>query len=97
MEEVIIGRIPLELSLAHSAGSRWSEATFSVEALDEANFVQEPTAGWSLLVPDGFQQEALNRTLVRTAGRIGAGVDMSNCYCPHLTGIGGTLPRCIAI
>ena len=55
VEEVVVSRVPLELSLAHSAGGRWRRATFGVEALDEADFVQEPAACRPLLVSDGLQ------------------------------------------
>jgi hypothetical protein len=66
VEEVVVGGVRHERLLAHIAGDgaagEGSESTAGVEALDESGFGQQLTAGWSLGVPDGLQQEASDGT-----------------------------------
>ena len=92
-EEVVVGRVGLELSLTHGADGGRNSSAGSVQTLDEGGLEQEVTARGPLLVPHRLQQEALNRTAIRATRGVGAGVDSVHLYRPHPAAIEGTLPR----
>ena len=94
--EEVVGRVPLELSLTHSAGGSWGSSTLGVQTLDEGDICQEFATRWPLLISDGLQQEAGNRASIRATCRVVAGIDRSNRFCPHLAGIERTLPGRVA-
>jgi len=91
VEENIVSRVRLKLSLANSASRGWSRPAFGVQALHESGFGEKLTAGWPFLIADGLQQETRNRSCVR-ATRVGSGIDVSRRNRPHLARIKGTLP-----
>ena len=51
-EEVVVGRVALELSLTHGAGGCRNSAAGSVQTLDEGGLEQKVTARGPLLVPN---------------------------------------------
>ena len=53
--EEVVGRVPLELSLTHSAGGSGGSSTLGVQTLDEGDVCQELAARWPLLISDGLQ------------------------------------------
>ena len=53
--EEVVCRVPLELSLTHSAGGSGSRSTLGVQTLDEGDICQEFAARWPLLISDGLQ------------------------------------------
>ena len=95
MEENIVSCVWLKLSLANSASGGWSRPASGVQALHESGSGEELAATWSLLIADRLQHETRNCSRVR-ATRVGAGVDVSRRYRPHLAGVKGTLPCCIS-
>jgi len=92
-EEVVVGRVGLELSLTHGADGGRNSSAGSVQTLDEGGLEQEVTARGPLLVPHRLQQEARNRTAIRATRGVGARVDSVYPYRPHPAAIEGTLPR----
>jgi hypothetical protein len=50
MEENIVSRVRLKLSLANSASRGWSRPASGVQALHERGFGEELTTSWSLLI-----------------------------------------------
>ena len=92
-KEVVVSRVGLELSLTHGAGDGWNSSAGRVQTLDEGGLEQEVTARGPFFVPDGLQQEALNRAAIRATHGVGACVDSLHLYRPHPAGIEGTLPR----
>jgi len=51
-EEVVVGRVGLELSLTHGAVGGRNSSAGSVQTLDEGGVEQEVAAGWPFLVPN---------------------------------------------
>ena len=90
-EEVVVGRVGLELSLTHGADGGRNSSTGSVQTLDESGLEQEVTARGPLLVPHRLQQEALNRTAIRATRDAGVRVDSFVLYRPDPAAIEGTL------
>ena len=53
--EEVVCRVPLELSLTHSAGGSGGRSTLGVQTLDEGDICQEFASCWPLLISDGLQ------------------------------------------
>ena len=97
VEEIVIGCVRHELSLAHSARGRRGRSSICVQTLDESYLIQESPARRALIVPNGLQQEAGYGSGVRAALAICAGLDRcSHCFSPHPATVKGTLPGSVA-
>ena len=92
-EEEVVGGVRHQLSLSHGASGRGDSSSIRIQALDKRGLEQEVPSRRTLGIPNGLQQQALNRAGVGAAVDARVRINSVRLDGPDAAAIERALPR----